>query len=135
MSTEECSFCSTVLTDDAKYCPSCGKPRKTKKTKSLFHSSEDELVQKTLRRMRNLEASLTEFNKKFDDVDIEFLIKNGAVTAFIEEASKIQEKLVKLQSQAKGIDVEQLIVDEFPKLVVAIREFNITVETMTEDLS
>jgi hypothetical protein len=85
--------------------------------------------------MRNLEASLTEFNKKFDDVDIEFLIKNGAVTAFIEEASKIQEKLVKLQSQAKGIDVEQLIVDEFPKLVVAIREFNITVETMTEDLS
>ncbi len=85
--------------------------------------------------MRNLEASLTEFNKKFDDVDIEFLIKNGAVSSFIEEASKIQGKLVQLQSQAKGIDVEQLIVDEFPELVVAIREFNITVETMTEDLS
>jgi hypothetical protein len=135
MPTEECTSCSTVLTDDAKFCHSCGKPRKTRKTKGLFHSSEDELVQKTLRRMRNLEASLTEFNKKFDDVDVEFLIQNGAVSAFIEEASKIQEKLVKLQTQAKGIDVEQLIVNEFPKLVVAIREFNITVETMTEDLS
>lgn len=93
------------------------------------------MLQKTLRRMRNLETSLTEFNKKFEDVDIEFLIKNGAVSSFIEEASKIQNKLVQLQSQAKGIDVEQLIVDEFPKLVVAIREFNITVETLTEDLS
>jgi uncharacterized Zn finger protein (UPF0148 family) len=136
MPKSNCAKCEEPMAKKASFCPNCGAKRK----KAEVLLSEDELsLEKTLRKLRVLEEKLSDFNQEFSFSQVETLTELTEFPELSKSMLSLQKQLSKMSNLSDRYDVDDLIATRFPQLVEELREFQVTLETLSdsyeEDLS